>query len=456
MIKIGFATRGITPPRPALIQGQMHIRIGKSSVDPLITSVLAIEGSRPDGTEDAAVIVSLDVALISKPLQDQVRARLRSLLPKLPPEKVFLTATHTHTSVVYESGAYPMPEGDLMTPEECRSFLAERASEAVVEAWNSLAPCRIARSFGHAVVAHNRRPVYADGTAQMYGAASRKDFRWIEGPEDHSLDMLFVWDAKGSLIGTLLDIPCPAQVVENLEEWSADFWHEIREDFKTRFGHPVWVMPMCGAAGDQSPHFIFDNKQEEEMRIRRSVTERQEIALRVGEAAARALACTKPIDGPIVLAHDVHQFNLPPRRILKQERDWHQAQYNWSIKQMDPQLWWPKRLKNIVDQYDGKVTPDPVPVEMHAIRLADAVIVTNPFELYTDYGYQIKARSPAGQTFLSQLTAGSDMYLPTQRGVVGGGYGSIPVVSLVGPDGGQELVERSLKAIEQLFAPPAK
>ena len=453
MINIGYATSNIVPPRPAMVQGQMHVRIADKAIDPLIATAMALQGHRPDGTPDCAIIISLDVALVTAELQEAVCAKLAGLLPSVPSDKIFLTATHTHTSMVFIDGAYPMPEGDVMTPSECTAFLIDRASDAAVAAWKSLAPCKIARAYGHAVVAHNRRPVYADGTAQMYGNPANKEFRWIEGPEDHSIDMIFVWDKAGQFIGALLDIPCPAQVVENLTSWSADFWHDIREDFKTRFGRPVWVMPMLGAAGDQSPHFIFDNKQEAQMRSRRGVTECQEIAQRVGEAAARALACTKPIEGDVVLAHDVHRFTLPARTISKSERDWHQAQYNWAIKSMSPELWWPKRLKNIVEQYDGTFVAKPYPVEMHALRIADAVIVTNPFELFTDYAFQIKARSAAAQTFTSQLTAGAGLYLPTLRGALAGGYGSVAVVSHVGPDGGQELVERTVQAIDQLFAP---
>ena len=44
----------------------------------------------------------------------------------------------------------------------------------------------------------------------------------------------------------------------------------------------------------------------------------------------------------------------------------------------------------------------------------DVAIATNEFELFTDYGVQIKARSPAVQTFVIQLT-GSGGYLPTER-----------------------------------------
>jgi hypothetical protein len=72
------------------------------------------------------------------------------------------------------------------------------------------------------------------------------------------------------------------------------------------------------------------------------------------------------------------------------------------------------------------------------------------FELYTDYGIQMKARSPALQTFVVQL-AGPGSYLPTERAAKGGGYSAIPESNLVGPPGGQVLVEKTLEAIEALW-----
>ena len=57
---------------------------------------------------------------------------------------------------------------------------------------------------------------------------------------------------------------------------------------------------------------------------------------------------------------------------------------------------------------------DPMAMELHVIRLGDVAIATNVFELFTEFGIQIKARSRAIQTFVIQL-AGPGSYLPTVR-----------------------------------------
>jgi hypothetical protein len=62
----------------------------------------------------------------------------------------------------------------------------------------------------------------------------------------------------------------------------------------------------------------------------------------------------------------------------------------------------------------------------------------------------MKARSPAVQTFVIQLVC-SGGYLPTERAVRGGGYGAVIQSSRVGPEGGQSLVDQTVRAIEELW-----
>ena len=89
------------------------------------------------------------------------------------------------------------------------------------------------------------------------------------------------------------------------------------------------------------------------------------------------------------------------------------------------------------------------------MRLGELALCTNTFELYLDYGIQIKGRSKAMQTFMFQLTMSPwdySGYLPTAKGVRGGGYGAVPACNSVGPEGGQMLVDETLAAIEREFS----
>ena len=115
--------------------------------------------------------------------------------------------------------------------------------------------------------------------------------------------------------------------------------------------------------------------------------------------------------------------------------------------------WYQRVVDRYQEQQAGRATS--YPMELHVVRLGDVAIATNDFELFTDYGVQIQARSPAGQTFVIQL-AGPATYLPTERAVRAGGYSAIVENNLVGPEGGQVLVDRTVEAINELWKKPTR
>ena len=71
-----------------------------------------------------------------------------------------------------------------------------------------------------------------------------------------------------------------------------------------------------------------------------------------------------------------------------------------------------KMFLNATHTHTGPTTSHGV-YDIHVLRIGDAAVCTSRFELFNDFGVQIKARSKAVQTFVVQL-AGEDGYLPTQ------------------------------------------
>lgn len=108
------------------------------------------------------------------------------------------------------------------------------------------------------------------------------------------------------------------------------------------------------------------------------------------------------------------------------------------------------RGQSVKERYELEKVQPRLPIEVHVLRIGDVVFATNPFELYLDYASRIKARSPAIQTFVVQL-AGGGTYLPTERSVAGGAYGAVPASTLIGPEGGLELVESTLVLIDSVW-----
>jgi hypothetical protein len=110
-----------------------------------------------------------------------------------------------------------------------------------------------------------------------------------------------------------------------------------------------------------------------------------------------------------------------------------------------------RNAEAVVNRYREQFAAPEIEFELHALRLGESVFVTNPFELYLEYGQRIRARSRARRTFVTQLANGSFGYLPTRRAEQLGGYGGLVINGRVGSDGGRKLVDETLAAIAELF-----
>jgi len=449
MLRLGWASRDITPGAPVMLAGQMYTRIAAETHDPITVTALAIEGA----SGEDAIMVSCDLVHISMELQDRFREALADRLPDADPGSAFLNATHTHTGPVLKEGLYPEPDADIMRPEECARFLVERTCEAAAEAWDRREAGGVSWAFGHAVVGHNRRTVYADGHARMYGKTDDPHFEGFEGYEDHSLDMVFVWTATDELAGIVLNIPSPSQVDESREFISADFWHDIRVELRRRHGESLFVLPQCGAAGDQSPHLLIYGQEEEYMRRRGGVSERREIALRVAAAVDRALPGARAdIRRDPPFAHRTKRLELERRRVTAEECEEARRELRAREEKGGRAAWRRQRLASVLERYERGEEEGGFPMELHVLRLGEIAIAANPFELFLDYGLRIKARSPALQTLVVQLAAGCGGYLPTFKAVRGGSYGARPADGHVGPEGGQVMVDCTVGEIAALWA----
>ena len=95
---------------------------------------------------------------------------------------------------------------------------------------------------------------------------------------------------------------------------------------------------------------------------------------------------------------------------------------------------------------------DVIRIETHIARLGPIAFATNPFELFLNYGNQMKAGSPAEQTFVVQLANGYDGYLPTAKAEKGGHYSGFHASGCVGHEGGELLVQETLTDIKKLFS----
>ncbi len=477
-LRIGWAEVDTTPTGPVDLSGQYYHRVSRGIHSRLTATVLAMESEGGD----AAIWVALDLVTIREDFVAELRARVAREAPDLEGSRMVVNLIHTHNAPAVDTitGIGWLEElPNVLPAAEYRAFLMERLTAAVVEAWRGRAPGGVAPALGFARVGHCRRAVYANGTAEMYGRTDRPDFIGMEGGESSGVDLLYTFDAARRPTGVVINVGCPAQVMEATYLLSSDFMGEVRQRLKDQFGPTFRTLGQIGAAGCQSPRDLARNyKGEPDFWHPDGVVEigRRLVAAvngTVREAAGR-------IDEAPVFRHRVSTLKLPRRRA--RYVDYVEARRTlaeWEARLPEAEAYRQfceevKRNEGIPGRpgpYDSKLHPfviiqnnravieryavqETAPVfemELHAIRIGGCAWVTNPFELYLDYGDQIRARSPAEQTFVVQLCGGGGGYLPSARAERLGGYGGLIINGQVGSDGGQMLVDASVEAMAALW-----
>jgi len=495
-LKIGWASRDISTDNPINIPGQFHMRISQGITDPLTANALVIENG-----SDIVVFVSIDAVVIRSGLLDEVRVKTAALTNEIPVDKIILNATHTHTgaSHYHDSGwlgdIEKMPDSGIKiaSSDEYRDFLSTQIAEAIFEAYKNRKEGGISYGYGYAVVGHSRRVIYFDDTSKriggvvngymvnghgvMYGNTADDNFSHYEAGTDSFVNVMFTFDSAENLTGAVVNIPCPSQNSEHDVKLSADYWHDIRTAIREKFGD-IYILSQCAAGGDISPR-VLHYKQAQERRFklkygagnRKDFDERKDIGERVACAFAEIYGWAKnDIQTELPITHVVETVQLSKRFITDEEFEFCSEQLkNLEGRQFVNNTNDPigmlnhntalqaerGRFEGILNRYESQKTNPKLPMELHILRIGDISFATNRFELYMDFMHRIQARSPFIQTFVIQLTGvpGNEggTYLATERGVESKGYSACMYCNLVSPEGGQEMVDESVRILKEIY-----
>ena len=95
--------------------------------------------------------------------------------------------------------------------------------------------------------------------------------------------------------------------------------------------------------------------------------------------------------------------------------------------------------------------PPTTKVLLQAVRIGDLAICTLPFEVFVEIGLELKATSPATDTFVVSLANGGYGYLPTPEQHQFGGYETWLTTNKVQKDASTILVENLQQMLAELF-----
>lgn len=506
-IKIGWSEVNITPDKPVALVGQFAERISQYIEKPITATAFAVESE-----QEQMVLCSTDLVGVSATFCATVRQKLMDNQVGLDPQKVIISAIHTHTGPGYSGrsdnaasrcdgktngfrfeiervlppdkhyveSANVSDNKDIASNEELLTFLTDRVAQCILEAWQNRKAGSFSNAFGRAAVGMCRRAAYSDGSAQMWGETNTAVFTEIEGGNDSGIELLYVFGADKELTGIIINLACPAQCVQHRLFISPDFWGETKMLLREYFGEDLFILPLCSAAGDQCPVDLV-RWVEPESDVHDPNITRQHPLKRKADPSMFDIAGMKKAgkrianevievyneglddaQEEVLFEHRIEMMQLPLRRATisdvnaarrvitdyLRDKPGNTVDFNDAAKL--------QVYLGVLRRFELQNVMDIVDTEVHFIRLGSIAIATNPFELFLDYGNQIKARCHAEQTFLIQLACGTEGYLPTEKAEKGGHYSAFIASGQVGHIGGDQLVRETLKNINEMFAEEVK
>ena len=487
--KIGWSEVSIVPEGRKLdLVGQFYERISSEVETPIAVTGMAMESG-----DDCFVFVACDLTSTSYNLLEEIRSRLPEDFPK---DKLILSAIHSHTTMGYARRSDMFsptldnlnefkPEGveyeplvhydspDIIRGEEAREYLIERIAEAALEAWNNRADAAYAFGFGRAAVGMCRRACYDDGSAKMWGDTTLANFTELESGNDSGIEMMFTYDADKKLTGVVANVACPAQVLEHNSFISSDYMGKVRELIQEKYGKDVCFLGLVSPAGDMCPRDLIRWVDAEFQLNDPNITHEKDIPHRADPSMfdiKGANLAAKRVANEIFwqlddvteyvteteLVHKTIKMDLPLRRVTIKEKDDAVAaikdffaNHKGNINYVDN-----ARMQihsGTIARYNLQQNMDVFEIEVHVMRVGDVAFATNPFELFLNYGNQIRSRSLAKQTFLIQLCCGSYGYLPTEKAEKGSHYSAFVSSGTAGHVGGEMLVRKTLSEINSLW-----
>lgn len=491
-LKIGLAKINITPPAKSVcLAGLDFYRPSESVESELYANAVAIEG------KEQLIICACDLVGISKELYLETLRNVREKNPEIDLNRISVSATHSHTAPRISSASSPLiaaalpgskstyadalPEGytykddneydpQVWMGDRTVPYMAEKIAECIVLAWQNRAKGYYSPAFGRCAIGHSRRTFYKDGKVINYGVTNSVNFDALQGGNDSGVELIYFFNEDKNPIGAVANVACPSQSMERKNYICSDFWGKTRDFLEKDLGEDFVLVGLCSAAGDQAPRDlirlqrpnylvkppleILQRRGDPEIYTVESCTD---IGERLSIEIMRVLKkAGKNLLDKAVVRYEKKTLSLPGITIdndayseaLKTVREYLEKLGKKEInnKEIEAIKIPLTRINRYKDQEYHRLHD----VEIHIMRLGDIAFVTNPFELFLDYGNRIKTRSHATQTFIIQLANDTMGYLPTKVAYETGGYG-VDFGCKIEPQGGEILTEATIAAIADIM-----
>ncbi len=425
-LRVGAAMSNITPSRELADYGGRRLRPGDGDSD-LLCHALALS----DGDHEA-ILLTCDATFIDRSLVLRIRDECESRAA-LPGANVLVAATHTHsapaTAVSFVAGALPDPL--------YLDFFVERVTEAVVAARENAQPAVVvagtAQAPGYEL---NRRSIRPDGSVVV----QHWDANWpVEGPVDPTVGFLGFETPEGEPVALVASYACHNNCCGG-RTYHRDVFGRCGDALRAIFPSLRATLLMAGTCGN-----VIHGDPKALKQLSGDAD-----AKRVGWRCAQLIAAAyrgAPRMRSANLSLSKRWLEVPDRPLSESTfcydgcRGSSEAALHSARQRYDPEK---KAL-----EMRGDAT---CPLEIAGLAMGDVAIVTNPAELFVEFGLEIKRRSPFGTTLVAELANGYCGYVPTERAFEHGGYETHRTVytSRLAKDAGSRIVQASLELLQEL------
>ncbi len=444
-LKAGFAERDITPEVGMEQPGGYGKAYHRSFHD-----ACKVRASLFDDGKTRVALVGIDALMVPRRLAHEAREAIRRQCG-VAPEAVLIGASHSHSSgptgMVQPGeydGASPLARQLAYEKSSCADAgYLERVRAAVVDAVCDADSRRVDARLGfgsglESQVAFNRRLRMKSGLTYSHPHQGNPDVLGYAGPIDPQVGVIGAWDGQGRLLGCIVNYACHATT--NPGGISANWIYYLEKTIRGAMDSGAPVVFLQGACGDVTQvdnlSRFLERSGEQSARF---------VGGRVGAEAVKVLLSAMS-DDDVALSARSTVLRIKRRQPSEEHIRRSFELVRKDVKEAGATEW--TFAKEIV-LLEALLAREPVAdVEVQAVQVGPAVFVTNPAELFCQFGLDLKAGSPFPLTFPVELANGCVGYVPTEEafGEHGGGYETrLTSYSNLEITAGRQMVEAGLE-----------
>ena len=433
--RAGAAKCLITPPIGVSLAGYFHDRVATSIRDDPYARALVVENA-----DRRLALVSCDLATMTAEVSGAAKAIIARECA-IPPERVLICATHTHTGPeLRDNGVVPCLGAYVEELPNRIAGAVRAACDATIEA--TLHPGRT-EVHGYAF---NRLHRLKDG-AEVFGLgpATAASVVGPAGPIDPELQTLTVRDLDGRVRAMAIHYALHPDVIGGAaaDFISADWPGAMARTVEGVYGDGAECLFLQGTAGDIN-HVPYT----ETYMPRKGPRKAEQIGRALAGAAIYAAEKAEPmrdvtVDGAVEIL-SIPYYTRDAAMFAEIER-------LRAIPRLGAQD------KYILDRFekwphDGKNADVPV----QALRIGEMALTGFPAEVFVRIGLEVKQYSPARHTWPVELAnARVSTYVPATDQAGRGAYGAKPILSRwLCADAGRRLSDAALSALHRMWAEP--